>query len=180
VVLLVHTIAKLKLTLLNHSLQKIDLMKKRFLFSASIMMLALAISFSVFAQTEPETTGPQIQFDKETHDYGKVPLNGDGNCAFTFTNTGTEPLVLSNVRAGCGCTVPQWPREPVLPGESAEIKVRYTTLNRPHSINKTIVVTSNSVTKNTIVLRIKGEVVQSLDETSPEKTKSELLSPDTK
>ncbi len=156
-------------------------MKKNFLIKASVLMLVLACSFSVYSQTEPEVNGPQIQFDNETHDYGKVPLNGDGNCKFTFTNVGTEPLILTNVRAGCGCTVPQWPREPVLPGESAEIKVRYTTLNRAHKINKSIVVTSNSVDKSTVVLRIKGEVVAAAtDSTSPEKTKSEITTPDSK
>ncbi|HHN48454.1 MAG TPA: DUF1573 domain-containing protein [Bacteroidales bacterium] len=156
-------------------------MKKYFLIKASVLMLVLACSFSVYSQTEPEVNGPQIQFDKETHDYGKVPLNGDGNCKFAFTNIGTEPLILTNVRAGCGCTVPQWPREPVLPGESAEIKVRYTTLNRPHTINKSIVVTSNSVDKSTVVLRIKGEVVAAAtDSTSPEKAKSEITTPDSK
>ena len=142
-----------------------------------IILGLLLIVFSALAQNEKTTNGPQIAFDKETHDYGQVPINGDGNCIFTFTNTGNEPLLLTNVRAGCGCTVPQWPREPVLPGESAEIKVKYTTLNRPHSINKTIVVTSNSVTKNTVVLRIKGEVVASATNTTPEKAQSQLSSP---
>jgi len=155
-------------------------MKKSIMISAGICMLVLAIGLSGFSQTEPQVEGPQIQFDKETHDYGTIHVNGDGNCKFTFTNTGNEPLVLSNVRAGCGCTVPQWPREPVLPGESAEIKVRYTTLNRPHTINKSIVVTSNSVTKNTVVLRIKGEVVAAPDQASPEKAKNEMTAPDSK
>jgi len=150
-------------------------MKKNLLVLTGVLMLA--ISFSGFAQNEPKVKGPQIEFDKETHDYGKVPLNGDGNCVFTFTNTGTEPLLLTNVRAGCGCTVPQWPREPVLPGESADIKVRYTTLNRPHTINKSVVVTSNSVTNNTVVLRIKGEVVAAAEQALPEKVQSQLSSP---
>jgi hypothetical protein len=155
-------------------------MKMYFLIKASVLILVLACSFSAYSQTEPEVNGPQIQFDKETHDYGKIPIKGDGNCKFTFTNVGTEPLLLTNVRAGCGCTVPQWPREPVLPGESAEIKVRYTTLHRAHKINKSIVVTSNSVENNTIVLRIKGEVVDTADSTLPEKAKSEITTPDSK
>lgn len=139
-------------------------MKNR--FHVMIVAFLLLIANAIVAQNKDDVTGPQIKFDKETHDYGKIPLRGDGNCVFTFENTGNEPLVLTNVRAGCGCTVPQWPREPVLPGESAEIKVRYTTLNRPHTINKSIVVTSNSVTKNTVVLRIKGQVVDAADEST--------------
>lgn len=142
-------------------------MKNR--FHVMIVAFLLFIANAIVAQNKADVNGPQIKFDKETHDYGNIPLRGDGNCVFTFENTGNEPLVLTNVRAGCGCTVPQWPREPVLPGESAEIKVRYTTLNRPHRINKSIVVTSNSVEKSTIVLRIKGEVVADTEETTQKK-----------
>lgn len=152
-------------------------MKKKLLLLAGMLFIMFSFSTSGFSQEEPKVNGPQISFDKETHDYGSIPLNGDGNCVFTFTNIGNEPLVLSNVRAGCGCTVPQWPREPVLPGESAEIKVRYTTLNRPHTINKTIVVTSNSVKKETIVLRIKGQVVNDTPKTTPEKDQTPLSAP---
>ncbi|MBE0662520.1 MAG: DUF1573 domain-containing protein [Bacteroidales bacterium] len=152
-------------------------MKKVVFSLTGMIFLMLSFGFSLLAQEEAKVSGPLIEFDKETHDYGTIYVNGDGNCVFTFTNKGNEPLLLTNVRAGCGCTVPQWPREPVLPGESAEIKVKYTTVNRPHTINKSIVVTSNSVTKNTVVLRIKGEVVQAPDQALPEKTKSSLSSP---
>jgi hypothetical protein len=116
-----------------------------------------------------DISGAKISFDKDTHDYGEVFMHGDGNCVFTFTNTGNEPLLLTNVRAGCGCTVPQWPREPLLPGDSAEIKVRYTTLNRPHQINRSIVVTSNATNKPTQVLRLKGSVIEPPPEFTPEK-----------
>lgn len=152
-------------------------MKKNLIALAGVLLLVLSFTASAFAQTESKTNGPVIEFDKETHDYGTVYVNGDGNCVFTFTNKGNEPLVLSNVRAGCGCTVPEWPREPVLPGKNAQIKVKYTTLNRPHTINKTIVVTSNSIVDNTIVLRIKGEVVAAPNQASPEKVQSPLSSP---
>jgi hypothetical protein len=135
-----------------------------------IILALLAGSLVLKAQEEKsENNGPQISFDKETHDYGEIFMHGDGNCVFTFTNTGNEPLLLTNVRAGCGCTVPQWPREPVLPGDSAEIKVRYTTLNRPHSINRSIVVTSNAANKPSLVLRLRGKVVEPPPDFSPEK-----------
>jgi len=155
-------------------------MKRNLLVIAAVLLWVLSIPFKSFSQNEAPVSGPQIEFDKETHDYGTIYVNGDGNCVFTFKNIGTEPLVLSNVRAGCGCTVPEWPREPVLPGNSAQIKVRYTTLNRPHTINKTIVVTSNSVTKNTIVLRIKGEVVEAPNQATPEKVQNQLSLPQPK
>ncbi len=155
-------------------------MKRISLFLAWALIFTLASTFVVHAQnTNPanKVNGPQISFDKETHDYGTIYVNGDGNCVFTFTNIGTEPLILSSVRAGCGCTVPEWPKDPVLPGKSAIIKVAYTTLSTPHDINKSIVVTSNSVEKSTIVLRIVGKVVSPPSQTTPEKTLDKTGSP---
>ncbi len=154
---------------------------KRITFSfVWAVVVAVAFSAQSFAQTPAKVVGPKISFDKETHDYGTIYVNGDGNCAFTFTNTGTEPLILSDVRAGCGCTVPEWPREPVLPGKSAVIKVKYTTVSTPHQINKSIVVTSNSVDNSTVVLRIIGQVVQPPSEFTPEKTLDKAGSPTSK
>ena len=99
---------------------------------------------------------PVIKFDKLVHDYGEIEQNADGNCEFKFTNTGKEPLILSNVRSSCGCTIPVWPRQPILPGQSEVIKVKYDT-KRVGIINKSITVYSNA-TEKTIVLKIKGKV----------------------
>lgn len=128
------------------------------------LMLAMLIFglVTVFAQNNaqqppvPNPNAPEISFTKTVHDYGTVPYNGDGNCEFSFTNTGKEPLILTNVRSSCGCTVPSWPREPILPGKSEIIKVEYKT-NRPGPINKTVTVTSNAKT-STVVLKITGNV----------------------
>jgi len=138
----------------------------------TLMIIVLFAASVVLKAQEPakDNNGPQISFDKETHDYGDIYMHGDGNCVFTFTNTGNEPLLLTNVRAGCGCTVPQWTREPVLPGETGEIKVRYTTLNRAHSINRSIVVTSNATNKPSQVLRLTGKVIEPPPDFSPEKS----------
>ena len=88
---------------------------------------------------------PVITFDKTVHDYGTIQQHGDGKCEFAFTNDGKEPLILSNVRSSCGCTVPTWPRHPVLPGQSEVIKVKYDT-KRIGMINKSIHVYSNAKT----------------------------------
>ncbi len=136
-------------------------------FILSALILTTYLTTSLLAQTP--SNGPQIVFEKDTHDYGDILMHGDGNCEFKFTNTGNEPLLLTNVRAGCGCTVPQWPREPINPGDTASIKVRYTTLNRPHQINRSIVVTSNATNRPTQVLRLTGNVISSPAEFTPEK-----------
>ncbi len=99
---------------------------------------------------------PVIKFDKVVHDYGEIDQNADGNCEFKFTNSGKEPLILSNVRSSCGCTVPVWPRQPILPGQSDVIKVKYDT-KRVGIINKSIQVYSNA-TEKTVVLKIKGNI----------------------
>lgn len=133
---------------------------KKFLLLTGMMLFSIS---TLFAQAKPSTAGSvtdgsDIEFVSETHDFGKLPLNSTAECEFTFKNTGNAPLVLSNVRASCGCTVPSWPKEPVAPGETAVIKVKYTTNTRAHVINKSIVVSSNAVEAHkTIVLRIKGE-----------------------
>lgn len=113
---------------------------------------------------------PEITFDKTVHDYGTIEYNGDGKCEFKFTNTGKEPLILTNVRSSCGCTVPKWPREPILPGQSEVINVEYKT-NRIGRINKTITVQSNGKTSS-VVLRIQGQVLKPEETTPPENAKS--------
>mgnify|MGYP002522039073 CR=1 FL=1 len=110
--------------------------------------------------------GPEIEFEKVVHDYGDVPYNGNGECEFRFTNTGTEPLLVQKPKSSCGCTIPSWPNEPILPGESDVIKVTYRT-NRAGNINKTVTVTSNAVKNSTVVLRIKGRVLEQPTEVLP-------------
>ena len=150
---------------------------KKTILTISIIFLAF---FTINAQetTEPKLenpNAPEISFDKVVHDYGTIMQNGDPNCEFKFTNTGKEPLVLSNVRSSCGCTVPSWPREPILPGQSDVIKIKYAT-NRLGAINKNITVLSNAKTSS-VVLRIKGNVIADPKENAPEKPIDENATP---
>jgi hypothetical protein len=115
-------------------------------------------SFIVNAQDNRAAFADSITFDKLIHDYGTIEQGSDGGAVFTFTNKGTKPLVLSNVRAACGCTVPEWPREPIAPGKTGEIKVKYNT-NIAGNFNKTITVNSNAA-NSAVVLRVRGSVIQ--------------------
>jgi len=119
---------------------------------------------AVTVNTNPNA--PIIKFDKLVHDYGEIQQHADGRCEFKFTNNGKEPLILSNVRSTCGCTVPEWPRKPIMPGKSDVVKVKYDT-KRVGPINKSIYVYSNA-TKPTITLRIKGKI-DAAGTTLPEK-----------
>ena len=138
---------------------------KKVIYLLGIMLLMAGVAK---AQDKKATMGPEIEFEKLVHDYGDVPFNGNGECEFRFTNTGTEPLLVQKPKSSCGCTIPSWPNEPILPGESDVIKVTYRT-NRAGNINKTVTVTSNAVKNSTVVLRIKGRVLDQPTEALPEK-----------
>ncbi|MCA0960343.1 DUF1573 domain-containing protein [Muricauda ruestringensis] len=116
-----------------------------------LMLFVGLLSLGIYAQ---ETA--KIEFKSETIDYGEIERGSDGIRVFEFTNTGNVPLVISNVRSSCGCTIPKKPEEPIMPGKTGKIEVKYDT-NRVGPIRKAITVTSNADTP-TKVLKIKGTV----------------------
>lgn len=117
-----------------------------------------------------ETAKPIFQFDKETHDFGELDEGPKYDHEFSFKNIGLEPLVITGVKASCGCTTPEWPKQPILPGEEAAIKVIYNTKGRLNKFNKAITITSNAITP-TKRLYIKGNVNASTPD-QPVKPKS--------
>lgn len=124
-------------------------MKKMFSVLAGMLMAT-----AMMAQGEPVIT-----FEKTSHDFGKInEADGRVTTVFNFKNEGMTPLVLSNVRASCGCTTPKWTREPVEPGAVGTITVTYNPNGRPGRFSKTITVTSNAK-EGTARLYIKGEVI---------------------
>ncbi len=138
---------------------------KKVIYLLGIMLFMVG---AAQAQDSKPAIGPEIEFEKVVHDYGDIPFNGNGDCEFRFTNTGNEPLLVQKPKSSCGCTIPSWPNEPILPGESEVIKVTYKT-NRAGNINKTVTVTSNALNNSTVVLRIKGRVLDQVSEAMPEK-----------
>jgi len=107
--------------------------------------------------------GPNIEFKKTTHDFGKIAQGKPVAHEFTFTNTGDEPLVLIKVKASCGCTTPSYPREPIAPGEEAKIKAVYNAAS-VGKFQKSVTVTTNikeadNITEKRFNLFIKGEVM---------------------
>jgi len=121
----------------------------------STLLFISLFSISIYAQDKVA----KIEFESETIDYGTIEKGSDGVRVFKFKNTGDAPLIVSDVKSSCGCTVPKKPTEPILPGENGEIEVKYDT-NRVNPIRKTITVTSNAVTQ-TVALKIKGTVIDS-------------------
>ena len=136
---------------------------KKAVFTLMMMMVAVFAFNKAVAQVE---SGPKIEFTKETHDYGTIKYGADGTCTFEFKNTGNAPLIISNAKGSCGCTVPEWPKEPIAPGAKAKIAVKYDT-KRPGAINKSVTITSNAVDEPTKVIRIKGNVLPAPEGSAP-------------
>jgi len=132
-------------------------MKKLFLAFTMI-----ASTFGVFAQetvpsaVAPDPNAPVMTFAKDAIDYGTIKQDADGYRTFTFTNDGKTPLIISEAHGSCGCTVPTYPKEPIMPGQKSEIKVHYDT-HRVGPFSKSVTVNSNA--KNSpVVLKISGTV----------------------
>ena len=132
---------------------------KKILLLSLILISFTSNSQDVKANTETpleEVSNVTIDFESKVVDYGTIEHNSDGARKFVFTNNGTEPLQIKSAKGSCGCTVPTWPREPIAPGETAEIGVKYAT-NRVGPFTKTITLSTNA-SKKPVILTIKGKV----------------------
>jgi hypothetical protein len=135
---------------------------RHILHIATILLLMI-----VFVEANAQGKS-KIVFDKMEHNFGSMKdSDAAQTTTFKFTNNGSVPLVLTSVRASCGCTTPTWTNTPVAPGSSGEIKVSYDPKNQVGSFSKTVTVTSNAENPN-VVLRVNGQVAQR------EKTLAEL------
>ncbi len=103
-----------------------------------------------------EKANSEIDFESTTFDFGTIAYGSDGVCTFKFTNTSKEPLIVNVVRTTCGCTNPDWPKDPIEKGGTGEIKVTYNT-EIPGKFKKTITVFCNSA-NSPVKLAIMGEV----------------------
>jgi len=128
-----------------------------------VQFFALMLIFSVYQANAQ--AGAHIKFEKLVHDFGQLTQGDPATVEFTFTNTGDASLQLSNVRSSCGCTIPTWPHDPIAPGKTGSITVKYDS-NRVGIINKQVTVESNAV-NNSVILKISGEVKKKPEEVMP-------------
>ncbi len=147
---------------------KLTKMKKIFVSLSFLLM-----SVFVFAQGGGTLQkGAEITFEKDVHDFSNLKQGGDASTEFKFTNTGTEPLLISDAKGSCGCTVPEWPKEPIAPGKSSVIKVKYDS-KRVGPINKSVTITSNATNEPSKTIRIKGNIdAAPVENTTPLKENS--------
>ena len=130
--------------------------------NSALTFITLFISFFIFSQEKQA----EIKFEVTTIDYGEVEFESDGKRVFKFKNVGTAPLIFKRISSSCGCTIPKKPEKPIEPGDSGEIEVEYDT-KRVGIFMKAISVVSNSK-NSSIVLRIKGEVLEEEEEEEDE------------
>ena len=113
------------------------------------------------ATSVPTPTGPTtaISFDESTFDFGDVNEGESVSHVYTFTNTGNEPLVISNAKGSCGCTVPKWPKTPIPPGETGEIQVEFNSKGKSGKQTKRVTITANTDPATTF-LTISGNILK--------------------
>jgi Protein of unknown function (DUF1573) len=128
-------------------------------FRSIIVLCLLLVSVSAIAQNTNPDAG-KFSFKKETHNFGNIKTGSEATCDFTFTNTGKTPIVISECTASCGCTVPTWPKEPIMPGNTSKITVAFDTKNKSGSFMKAIYIKSNAYNERPAhELYIKGVVL---------------------
>ena len=136
--------------------------------------LVLFIVFFGYTLVHSQEMKPEISFEKTVIDYGTVNKGDNGVREFVFKNSGNAPLIISNVKSTCGCTIPKKPEKPILPGESEKIQVKYDT-KRVGFIRKSITVTSNAASSPTTILKIKGQVVDNNQQKGIERKKKSIV-----
>ena len=118
-----------------------------------------AVTDSTGTTTTVNANAPIMKFEFDSHDFGKVSSGDKVTYEFKFTNTGQSPLIVSNATASCGCTVPEWPKEPVQPGQGGKIKVTFDSANKEGLQDKQITVTANTSPAQNVV-HLVGEVLK--------------------
>ncbi len=127
-------------------------MKKLIILCSVVFLFASVTAFKVEEKAE-------FKFEKETHDFGKIPQGKPVSVEFKFTNTGNEPLIITNIESVCGCTVPKYTNTPILKGQTGTITVTYNAAALA-PFSKGLTIRSNAKTPIKVIY-IKGEVVAS-------------------
>lgn len=150
------------------------MIKYNILLVLCLILGSFQVSVSQVNESASEVVdGPIMTFENLIVDYGEIEQHSDPLRVAKFTNTGSKPLVIKNARGSCGCTVPTYPKEPIMPGESATIEIRYDT-KRLGNINKSVTITTNQE-GDPIKLMVKGKVTKAASEESVPKAKNGLF-----
>ena len=125
-------------------------------------LFILCVGFGALAQSTTvqaaDSSGAKITFKESVHEFGEITQGDVVTHIFEYENTGNEPLIISNVRTSCGCTAPDWSREPLAPGEIGKLTIRFNSRGKMGMQNKMITITSNAQNSQERV-RITGNVL---------------------
>lgn len=122
-----------------------------------LSLIVLAFFTTAYAQEEKPANGPVITFEDDSHDFGDIYQGDKVKHTFSFENTGNEPLIITNVQVTCGCTATDWPRDPIMPGQTEDITVQFNSTGKMGRQTKVITVVSNAANrqnKMTIVTNV--------------------------
>ncbi|MEY4875124.1 MAG: hypothetical protein RL708_273 [Bacteroidota bacterium] len=150
-----------------------------FSLSAMAQVMPLAPRNQIAAQTPAAKSqadnpnAPVLKFESTNHDFGNVVEGPAAVFEYKFTNTGNEPLIISDVQKSCGCTTPDWTKEPILPGKTGKVIASFDTKGRVGSFNKTITVISNAKV-GSFPLTFGGVVIAAPPTTEPNKAMNEI------
>jgi hypothetical protein len=129
---------------------------KKYLF----LIVVFALAGNAFAQQASTSSGPVVTFEKNTHNFGDIHQGYKVQETFKFTNTGNEPLLITNVNVQCGCTTPSWPREPIAPGAKGEIVVVFNSAGKMGMQQKTVTLVSNAVNPDGVKITFTTNVLE--------------------
>lgn len=153
-------------------------MKNKILLFAIVVFSFIGANAQSTTETKPvNPNAPKIEFKENEYDFKEVDEGPQAKHEFVFKNTGKEPLILTNVKASCGCTTPSWPKEPILPGQEGKILVTYNTQGRPGSFTKSITITSNAGDEAKVIY-IKGKVNAVPEKVTVPVKEGNMLSPE--
>ena len=118
----------------------------------------LVMNDNTAEKSDSNTGSPAFTFEKELHDFGQLVDGERVSYSFKFTNSGDAPLIISSAKGSCGCTVPNWPKDPIAPGESGTIDVTFNSSGRSGKQKKAVTLTANT-NPNRKVINITSEVI---------------------
>jgi hypothetical protein len=139
-------------------IQIIFMRKLSMRFTVLLVVILFAGACANESEERAKSQGEEIWFEEPVHDFGDIPQGGDGGWTFVFKNVSEKAVVINRVRSTCGCTVPDWSKEPVEPGKKGKIEVIYNTA-QVGTFGKSLYVYSTAA-NSPVRLQIRGEVLQ--------------------
>ena len=125
------------------------------------VLLLTVVMLAVIAVRAQKQNGPILTWEKGTHDFGEVVQGDKVEHTYKFTNTGNEPLIITNVQPSCGCTLPKsWPRDPIMPGGSGELVIAFNSAGKSGKLDRVTAVVSNAVNEGANQIKFSANVVE--------------------